>query len=80
MYVNDFKEYLQNRFAIYDRTDIEFSDEIDILGYFLDGNFPLKESNPKEFILFAHDWRESITEFYQKSLFGITCKKPKRVQ
>ena len=77
---DDFKEYLQNRIAIYDRTDIEFSDEIDILGYFLDGNFPLKDSKPNEFIVFSHDWRESITEFYQKSLFGITCEKPKRVQ
>ncbi len=77
---DDFKEYLQNRIAIYDRTDIEFSDEIDILGYFLDGNFPLKDSKPNEFILFSHNWRESIAEFYRKSLFGITCEKPKRIQ
>jgi hypothetical protein len=74
----DFKNYLQNRLALYDRNDIEFSDEIDILGYFLEGNFPIKETKPNEFIIFAHDWRAKITEFYQKSLFGIRCEKPKR--
>jgi hypothetical protein len=77
---DDFKEYLQNRIAIYDRADIEFTDEIDILGYFLDGDFPLKESKPNEFILFAHDWRKNITEYYQKSLFRVSCEKPKRVK
>lgn len=75
---DDFKKYLQNRIAIYDRTDIEFSDEIDILGYFLDGNFPIKESKPNEFILFAHNWRQNIADYYQQSLFGIPCEKPRR--
>lgn len=77
---DDFKEYLQNRIFLYDRNDIEFSDEVDILGYFLDGNFPLKESKPNEFILFSHDWRKNITEYYQKSLFGIPSEKPKRLR
>ncbi len=65
---------------MYDRSDIEFSDEIDILGYFLDGNFPIKKANANEFIFFAHDWRTNITDYYQKSLFGIPCEKPKRLE
>lgn len=77
---DDFKEYLQNRIALYDRTNVEFSDEIDILGYFLDGNFPMKESKPNEFILFSHDWKQDITEYYRKSLFGIPCEKPRKTE
>ncbi|MBK8587057.1 MAG: hypothetical protein IPN88_17265 [Bacteroidetes bacterium] len=50
----DFKEYLQNRFALYDRDDYQFQDEIDILGVFFDKQFPLPETEEGKKYSFLH--------------------------
>jgi len=42
---DDFKEYIDYRIDLYERNNIEFHDEIDILGFFMEGNFPLKEED-----------------------------------
>lgn len=49
---NDFKEYIDNRLGLYERNDVEFQDEIDILGFFFENKFPLavEKENEKVFI------------------------------
>ncbi len=72
----DFKEYLDYRIDLYDRKDIEFSDEIDILGFYFEGNFPLGEE--KE-ILHIVNFKDNIETYYTKSGVGMPgIEKPKK--
>ena len=74
----EFKEYLTNRIALYDRNDIEFSDEIDILGFYFDNNFPLKEEKENE-MLHIVNYKEEIETYYTKKSVGIPVTiKPKK--
>ena len=76
----DFKEYLQNRLGLYERNDIEFHDEIDILGYFFENLFPLKAEKENEKI-FMLSYKEDIESYYTKKDIGMPgVIKPKRKQ
>ena len=75
---NDFKEFLQYRIGLYDRNDIEFSDEIDILGFYLEGNFPLGAES-SENTTFIVNYKEQIDDYYQKTGVGMPgVSKPKK--
>lgn len=52
---NDFKTYIDNRLGLYERNDVEFQDEIDILGFFFENKFPLGIENENEKI-FIHSF------------------------
>lgn len=76
----DFQEYLENRIALYNRNDVEFVDEIDILGCFLKGNFPLKQEkdNEKQLII---GFKDIIDKYYEDIDAGIAkVLKPKRIR
>ena len=74
----DFQEYLQNRLGLYERNDIEFHDEIDILGYFFENLFPLKEEKENERIMML-SYKDDIERYYIKAGVGIPgVIKPKR--
>lgn len=65
-----FNEYLDYRLGIYERSDITFLDEIEILGFYLKDNFPLpKEDKRKEILMTG--FMEDIDEFYTKSGVGM---------
>lgn len=66
----DFKEYLNERINIYERSDVEFSDELDVLGFFLDGNFPIPPQNEKQ-ILHIINSKEQIDTYYNNLSLGI---------
>jgi len=75
---SDFKEYLQHRLGLYERNDIEFHDEIDILGYFFENLFPLKKEKENERIMML-SYKDDIETFYTRTGVGMpTVKKPKR--
>ncbi|MCC8423577.1 hypothetical protein [Mucilaginibacter sp. UR6-11] len=65
-----FKEYLDNRLAIYDREDISFSDELDILGYHMEGHFPLGEIK-KDTHLQVVGFKDGIDLYYEQRGTGI---------
>ena len=74
----DFKEYLQNRLGLYERNDIEFHDEIDILGYFFENKFPLKEEKENERIMML-SYKDEIETYYTRTGVGMPAvQKPKR--
>lgn len=70
-----FKEYLNNRIPIYDREDISFSDEIDILGYQMDGQFPLKPENDKEHLQIV-GFKGDIDRYFEE--VGMMVPNPKK--
>lgn len=75
---DEFKEYLTNRIALYDRNDIQFSDEIDILGFYLQNNFPLQQENEDEMIHIVN-FKDEIEEYYTKTGVGMPfIDKPKK--
>lgn len=75
---SDFKEYLINRLDLYERNDIEFQDEIDILGFFMKGHFPLGEEE-KNKVNFIINFRDKIEEYYRRKGVGMPMvAKPKR--
>lgn len=75
---NDFKEYLAYRIELYDRDDTEFTDEIDILGFFLEGNFPIKPRKEND-ILHITNFKGDIEEYYTKTGVGLPdIAKPKK--
>jgi len=67
---NDFKEYIDNRFGLYERNDVEFQDEIDILGFFFENKFPLPVEKEDEKIL-IHSYRDEIENYYIKKDVGM---------
>lgn len=75
---DDFKEYLQYRLALYERDDIEFYDEIDILGFFLGNNFPLPAQKKGERIMML-SFKNAIDTYYTRKDVGLpNAIKPKR--
>lgn len=66
----DFKEYLQHRLSLYSRSDVEFHDEIDILGYFMDNKFPLADENPNQKIMMIGT-KEKIETYYTRRDVGM---------
>jgi hypothetical protein len=75
---DNFKEYLNHRINLYDRNDIEFMDEIDILGYYFDGNFPLGTEKENETIQIVN-YKDDIEEYYTKKGVGMPAiEKPKK--
>lgn len=74
----DFKDYLKNRLGIYERNDVEFRDEIDILGYFLENKFPLPEEKENQKIL-MFSFKNEIETYYTRKDVGMPGMiKPKR--
>lgn len=74
----EFKEYLSHRIALYDRNDIEFSDEIDILGFYFENNFPLGEEKQNE-ILHIVNYKDEIETYYTRTGVGMPeTIKPKK--
>ena len=74
----DFKEYLQNRLGLYERNDIEFHDEIDILGFFFENLFPLKLEKENEKIMML-SYKDDIETYYTRIGVGMLGTiKPKR--
>jgi hypothetical protein len=73
----DFQEYLTQRFSLYERGDIEFTDEIDILGLFLQNGFPLGPESPdSKILMFGH--KQEIDNYFNKRDLGFPDqKKPK---
>jgi hypothetical protein len=75
---NDFKEYLENRIKLYDRNDIMFSDEIDVLGFYFKGHFPLGEEKEKEILHIIH-FKDEIENYYNQLGIGMPgTSKPKK--
>jgi hypothetical protein len=75
---SDFKEYIQHRLGLYERNDIEFNDEIDILGYFFENLFPLKEEKENERIMML-SYKDDIETYYTRKGVGMPgVVKPKR--
>jgi hypothetical protein len=75
---NEFKEYLTHRIALYDRDDIEFSDEIDILGFYFENKFPLEKENENE-ILYIVNYKDEIETYYTRTGVGMPrIIKPKK--
>lgn len=75
---DDFIEYLAHRLSLYERGDIEFMDEIDILGFFFEGKFPLEDEKPNE-IVHITSFKDEIEDYYTKRGVGLpNIEKPKR--
>ena len=75
---DEFKEYLTNRIALYDRNDIEFSDEIDILGFYLENKFPLGPEKQNEMVQIVN-FKDKIDTYYTKKGVGMPeMVKPKK--
>ncbi len=75
---NEFKEYLSNRIALYDRDDIEFTDEIDILGFYFENNFPLGQEKQNEMIQIVN-YKDEIETYYTRTGVGMpNTIKPKK--
>jgi hypothetical protein len=66
----DFKEYLEDRISLYERKDIEFMDEIDILGFFQEGNFPLDAEKEGQ-IMHILNYSNDISEYYERTAMGM---------
>lgn len=74
----DFKEYLQNRLNLYERNDVEFLDEIDILGFFIENKFPLPPEKEGKSILMI-SYKDKIDQYYTRKDLGMPgLIKPKR--
>jgi hypothetical protein len=67
---NDFKEYINYRLGLYEREDVEFQDEIDILGFYFQNKFPLPKPKENEKI-FITSYRDEIEEYYTKKDVGM---------
>lgn len=67
---DQFKEYLTYRIALYDRNDIEFIDEIDILGFYFKNRFPLGQEKENE-IIHIINYKDEIDTYYIRTGVGI---------
>lgn len=76
----DFKEYLRYRFGLYDRSDVEFNDEIDILGFFMQNRFPLPSEKDNERIMMI-GYKDEIDKYFTRKDVGMPgVTKPKRTK
>ncbi|UTW61836.1 hypothetical protein KFE98_17755 [bacterium SCSIO 12741] len=74
----DFKDYLSHRLALYERNDITFSDEIDMLGFFLEGKFPLGDEKENQHISIVN-YKRNIDNYYDNRTVGLpNAVKPKK--
>lgn len=76
----DFKEYIHYRLGIYERNDIEFQDEKDILNYFMENKFPLppEKEGEKQVIISLDD---EIETYYRRKDAGLPgIEKPRRIR
>ncbi|HET7116228.1 MAG TPA: hypothetical protein VFI29_07040, partial [Hanamia sp.] len=75
---DNFKEYIKYRFEIYERNDIHFNDEIDVLGYYFDDNFPLPPEKVDERITMIN-YKDEIDTYYTRKGLGFPgVVKPKK--
>ena len=65
-----FQDYINNRLGLYERSDIQFSDEIDILGYYFEGNFPLPAEKENERISMI-GYKDDIDTYYTRKDVGM---------
>jgi hypothetical protein len=74
----DFQDYISARIALYERNDVEFTDEIDILGFFLKNGFPLGPEKPdSKILMFGH--KQEIDDYFNKRDLGFPgLKKPSK--
>ncbi|MBP7954577.1 MAG: hypothetical protein KAZ22_00780 [Parabacteroides sp.] len=74
----EFKEYLSNRISLYDRNDIQFSDEIDILGFYFQNHFPLGQEKEDE-MMYIVNFKDEIEDYYTRTGVGMPfIDKPKK--
>lgn len=66
----DFKEYLRYRIGLYDRSDVEFNDEIDILGFFIQNRSPLPSEKTSERIMMI-GYKDEIDKYYTRKDVGM---------
>jgi len=78
----DFNEYLDFRLMLNSQDNVKFYDEIDILGFYLKGNFPLNLDISQEDTLFKiMGFKDDIDEYYNKVSLGIPgANKPKKFE
>lgn len=71
-----FKNYLDNRLALYEREDLDFNDELDILGYAMEGHFPLAPADPDQYFQMLK-FSDEIDQYYNTVGMGLPgAKKP----
>ena len=74
----DFKEYLDYRLGLYDRTDLAFTDEIGILGFYFYGGFPLSPEKPDQTVTLT-GYDDEINDYFTKKDIGWPgLKKPRK--
>ncbi len=74
----DFNEYLDYRLGLYDKENITFEDETDVLGYYFEGNFPITTIKDDEHITIT-GFKDEIDEYYTKKGLGFPgLTKPKK--
>ena len=74
----DFNEYLNYRLGLYDKENITFEDETEILGYYFEGNFPITTIKDDEHITIT-GFKDEIDEYYTKMGLGFPeLIKPKK--
>ena len=67
---SDFKEYMHHRNGLYESNDFVFEDEVDILGYFIGGKFPITKKEENEVVIFT-GFASDIDTYYTKSGVGL---------
>jgi len=65
-----FVEYLKNRIDLYDRNDIIFQDEIDILGFYFENKFPLGAEKENETVQIVN-FKDEIETYYTQTGVGM---------
>lgn len=72
-------KYLTHRIGLYEKENIRFKDEIDVLGLYLDGGFPIKIEPKEGEIINILNFSEFIDEYYNKMAVGLPdVKKPRK--
>jgi len=76
----DFTDYLQHRLNLYERDDVEFLDEIDVLGFFFENKFPLpRENKEKAQTELIVGFKGNIDKYFSEMSVGLpNLIKPRR--
>lgn len=75
---DQFIEYLTHRLELYDRDDVRFFDEIDLLEYFLENDFPIPNQEENK-VLLIDSGSKKIDEYFGKKSLGFPMN-PKPVK
>lgn len=76
---SDFVDFLKKRLSLYDRRDVMFTDELDILGFYLKSGFPIKKQSGKVYHM-DDSWKEDIVSYYTSLSIGTKqVEKPQKV-